>query len=90
MKYLCAEDEVTRHKWTTLFRVAQTGRQLVENFSQVGHLYLNLQTCNLYTLQLARFQSNLTSNDKILGDKFQLYNQVAYFNFKFLQQNLGS
>jgi hypothetical protein len=35
MKYLCAEDEVSRHKWTTLFRVAQTGRQLVENFSQV-------------------------------------------------------
>jgi hypothetical protein len=35
MKYLCAEDESARHKWTTLFRAAQTGRQLVENFCQV-------------------------------------------------------
>ena len=76
MKYLCAEDEVTRHKWTTLFRVAQTGRQLVENFSQVGHFYLNLQTCPLYTLQQAWCRSKLASNGKSLANKFQVYNQA--------------
>lgn len=36
IRYLCAEDEMTRHRWTTLFRMAQTGRQLAENFSHMS------------------------------------------------------
>lgn len=43
IKYLCAEDALTLHKWVTAIRIVKHGRQLLENYQSM----LTVEDCEL-------------------------------------------